>query len=99
MSQSTQDILRKIVANREALRRYGVRRLGLFGSHVRGTATEESDLDFIVEFEHKSFDAYMGLKEFLEGAFERRVDLVVADSIKPRLRESILKETIYAEGL
>jgi predicted nucleotidyltransferase len=97
MSQSAQEILRKIAANREILRRYVVRRLGLFGSHARGTGNEASDLDFVVEFERKSFDAYMGLKEFLEAAFGRRVDLVLADGIKPRLRESILKEAIYAE--
>jgi predicted nucleotidyltransferase len=98
MSQSTRDIIEIIEANRDVLRRYGVRRLGVFGSHARGTATEESDLDFVVEFERKTFDAYMGLKEFLERAFDRRVDLVLSGGIKPRLREIILKEAIYAEG-
>jgi len=52
-----------------------------------------------VEFEHKSFDAYMDLKEFLESLFGCPVDLVLADSLKPRLRESILKETVHAPGL
>ena len=53
-------------ANGDAIRRYGVRSLGLFGSAARGTARPESDLDFVVEFDRKSFDAYMALKLFLE---------------------------------
>lgn len=85
--------------NRQAIKAYGVRRLGVFGSSARGEATEESDLDFIVDFEKKSFDAYMDLKMFLEELFQRRVDLVLTDAIKPRLRTAILSEAVYAPGL
>ena len=77
----------------------GVRRLGLFGSAARGEATESSDLDFLVEFEHKSFDCYMGVKELLEDLFRRPIDLVIAEAVKPRLRDRIRKEAVYAEGL
>ncbi len=93
------EILRRLEENREAIRSYGVRRLGLFGSFARGEATESSDLDFIVVFEKKSFDAYMDLKEFLEELFKCRVDLVLADAIKPRLQATILGEAVYAPGL
>jgi uncharacterized protein len=82
-----------------AIRRYGVRSLGLFGSAARGAAREGSDLDFVVEFETKSFDAYMDLKGFLERLFGCRVDLVLRDAIKPRLREMILNEALHAPGL
>ena len=47
-------ILQIIEANRDAIKAYGVRRLGLFGSYARGENTEASDLDFIVEFEKKT---------------------------------------------
>lgn len=77
----------------------GVRRLGLFGSAARGEGTEASDLDFLVELDRKTFDAYMDVKELLERLFRRRVDLVVAEAVKPQLRRRILQETIYAEGL
>jgi predicted nucleotidyltransferase len=40
----------------------------------------------------------MDVKELLEGLFGRRVDLVLSDAVKPRLRQQILQETIYAEG-
>ncbi|HET8676476.1 MAG TPA: nucleotidyltransferase family protein [Blastocatellia bacterium] len=93
------EILRRLEENREAIRSYGVRRLGLFGSFAREEATESSDLDFVVEFEKKSFDAYMDLKEFLEELFKCRIDLVLADAIKPRLQATILGEAVYAPGL
>jgi len=48
------------------MRRYGVRSLGLFGSAARGAAREGSDLDFVVEFDSKTFGAYMDLEAFLE---------------------------------
>jgi predicted nucleotidyltransferase len=81
------------------LRGLGVRRLGLFGSAARGSSGAQSDLDFVVEFEAKSFDRYMDLKLFLERLFGCRVDLVLSDVIKPRLRKTILGEAVYAEGL
>ena len=96
---SRDEILKRLEENREAIRSYGVRRLGLFGSFARGEATETSDLDFVVEFEKKSFDAYMDLKEFLEALFKCRVDLVLTDAIKPRLQATILGEAVYAPGL
>ncbi len=99
MHRTPEQILKIIEANREKIKGFGVRRLGLFGSAARGEATETSDLDFLVELEKKTFDNYMDLKEFLEELFGCKVDLVMKDSIKPRLREPILRETIYAQGL
>lgn len=99
MIRGQEEILTILQQNREAIRAYGVRRLGLFGSYARGEGADESDLDFVVEFETKSFDAYMELKEFLETLFGCRVDLVLADAIKPRLRETILREAVHAPGL
>lgn len=94
----TKEILRTLEMLTGDLRRLGVRRIALFGSAARGEASAASDLDFLVEFERKSFDTYMDLKFLLEDAFGRRVDLVLADSIKPRLREAIAGEAVYAQG-
>ena len=99
MALSTHEILYLLERNAAAVRRYGVRSLGLFGSGARGTAREESDLDFVVEFERKSFDAYMDLKAYLEDLLGCRIDLVVAEAIKPRLRDTILAEALHAPGL
>jgi predicted nucleotidyltransferase len=99
MVQTRSQILKTLEENRESIVRFGVRSLGLFGSAARGDSTSGSDLDFLVEFERKSFDAYMDLKDFLEELFHCPVDLVLADGIKPRLREVILKETVHVAGL
>jgi len=99
MIRDSQEILKIIEDNRKKIKGFGVTSLGLFGSAVRGEATDASDLDFVVELEKNTFDAYMDLKEFLEGLFGCKVDLVLKDSIKPRLREPILGEAVYAQGL
>lgn len=90
------EILEKLKGQNEALRGFGVKRLGLFGSYSRGEATVTSDMDFVVEFDQKTFDSYMDLKFFLEGLFQNNVDLVLTDSIKPRMRQNIAQEVQYA---
>ena len=91
-------VIRKIQENKDQIRRYGVKRLGLFGSVAQNAGDAKSDLDFLVEFERKSFDAYMDLKSFLEELFGTRVDLVLPNTLKPRLRDSILRATKYVPG-
>ena len=46
-----EEILRRIRGNREKIRNFGVKRIGIFGSFVRGEEKEESDIDVVVEFE------------------------------------------------
>ncbi len=99
MNQDRERIMQLLRERREQIRDYGVRRLRLFGSCARDEAREVSDLDFLVDFEKKSFDAYMDLKEFLENLFGCPVDLVLSNAIKPRLRPFILKDAIDVEGL
>lgn len=99
MRISRDEVLQILERNRETIRSYGVRRLGLFGSCARGETGSTSDLDFVVEFDKKSFDGYMGVKDFLEGLFDCRVDLVIESAIKPRLREVIRREAVHATGL
>ena len=99
MPANGQAILDRLEPRRAELRRMGVKRLALFGSSVRGEAGEKSDLDFLVELDPKSFDAYMDVKFFLEDLFGRKVDLVLADALKPRLRPRILAEAVDVPGL
>ncbi|WP_407810266.1 nucleotidyltransferase family protein [Spirulina subsalsa] len=90
-----QTILSTLRDHREALDGFGVYSLALFGSAVRNEATPESDLDFLVEFAGKAtFDRYMDLKFFLEDLFNRPVDLVTKQSLKPQIRKTVLSEAI-----
>jgi predicted nucleotidyltransferase len=76
-------------------RDFGVRRIALFGSTVRGDAREESDLDVLVDFETgPTFLSFMGLKVFLEDHLGRKVDLVTPDALKPRLRRVVEREAV-----
>jgi len=99
LKKAKQQILSTLSANEAKIKSFGVRSLSLFGSSARGEDTPASDLDFVVEFEKKTFDSYMDLKLFLEELFDRPVDLVLADGIKPRLRAAILRDAIHAPGL
>ena len=69
LQNNKRKILGTLSANKAKIKSFGVRSLSLFGSSARGEDTPESDLDFIVEFEKKSFDSYMDLKLFLEELF------------------------------
>ena len=78
----------------EARARFRVRDLAVFGSVARGDATESSDVDVLVDFEGPAtFDAFMGLKLFLEDALGIPVDLVTRAALKPRLRARIETES------
>jgi len=75
---------------------FSVTRIGLFGSCRRGEAGPRSDVDVLVEFTQPTFDRYMDLKFYLEDLFQAEVDLVVADSLKPRLKPIVQSEVVYA---
>ena len=96
---SKEFIKQTLVDNQKTLREYGVKRIGLFGSYVRGTATAVSDIDFLVELERLTFDDYMGLAVFLENLFKKEVDLVTPTSIKPGIKPYIEKEIEYVTEL
>ena len=92
-----QDILAILRDNEERFRSFGVRRIGLFGSFVRGQQTEDSDVDLLVEFEpgQKSFDRFMNLSFFLEDTIGRRVELVTVEALSPYIGPRILAEVEY----
>jgi predicted nucleotidyltransferase len=91
------EIFQRLQERQEEMRElFTVRRLGLFGSYLRGNESEKSDIDLIVELSEPTFDHYMDLKFYLEALFERPVDLVLSDTIKPRLKPIIQKEVAYA---
>ena len=91
-------ILNKIEQNSENVKKYGVKKIGLFGSYIKNKQTAKSDIDLVVEFKRgeKTYDNYMDLKFFLEHLLKYRVDLVIAEAIKPDLKSYILKEVKYA---
>ncbi len=92
------DIFEMLEREKESIRGFGVSELGVFGSFARNEQRADSDVDVLVELQRETFRDYMGLLGFLEGLFGRKVDLVMKDTIKPIIRDRVLRETIYVAG-
>jgi uncharacterized protein len=95
--QDKRQIFERLRDHHTELKKFGVRRFGLFGSFRRGRQTGESDVDLLVEFEsgQKSFDNFMRLSFFLEDLLGRKVDLITPESLSPHIGPKILREVEY----
>lgn len=83
------DIKNKIVP---LLASHHIMRAGLFGSAARGDMKDDSDIDLLVDWRQSGgLFEFIALKQKLEDVLGRKVDLVEYDTIKPALKESILK--------
>ena len=77
-------------------RRFGVTRLALFGSTVRDTAREDSDVDILVAFDGPATSArYFGVQFYLEDLLGCDVDLVTDKALRAELRPYIEKEAVH----
>lgn len=87
------EIKRKVLP---VLRKYDLKKAGIFGSIARGELREDSDVDILVEIERDDISLldFVGIKLELEDALGRKVDLVEYDTIKPLLKERILAEEV-----
>ncbi len=91
-------ILDVLHRNKDLLKSYGVKQIGLFGSFVRDEGKEDSDVDFLVDFEKekKTLSNLVNLGEFLEDLFEKKVDIITPQGLSPFIGPHILKEVQYA---
>lgn len=83
--------------HKDVLDKYGVKQIGLFGSFVRDEGKEDSDVDFLVDFESgkKTFKNFMGLAFFLEDLFQRKVEVVTPQGLSPYIGPYIIKTVEY----
>jgi predicted nucleotidyltransferase len=90
------DILKK--HENELKKKYGIKKIGIFGSYLRGEAKEGSDFDILVEFEQDvdiGFLKFVEIENRLSDLLGVKVDLVEKSALKPRIGKHILKEVIY----
>jgi uncharacterized protein len=52
---SKQEIIKRIQQNNAVIKAMGISSIGLFGSFVKNEASENSDVDLLIEFEHKLY--------------------------------------------
>ncbi len=93
MNDQITEITNKIMP---ILKKYGIKRAGIFGSIVRCEAREDSDVDILVEIERDDLSLldFVGIKLELEETLGRKVDLVEYSAIKSIIRERILSEEV-----
>lgn len=91
------EIIKKLKENKDVLIKYGVKKIGFFGSFIRDKQKDNSDIDFLVEFEEPNFDNFMDLVFFLEDLFARKVELITNGSLSPYIQPYIEKEIKWYE--
>jgi len=98
MMTTREYILTTIGSNRDKLARYGIRKVGLFGSYARDEQSPESDIDILIDFEpdHENYDNYMAVYDILEQLFNtEKVEIVTRNGLSPHIGPNILNEVLY----
>lgn len=94
-------ILNFLSLNKKLFReKFHIVRIGLFGSYARGDQRINSDIDLLVEFEENTQNLYeikLQLKNFFQTNLGIEADICREKYIKPRIKNTILKETVYAD--
>lgn len=92
MRTSVEEIKQRILP---ILQKYNIKRAGVFGSYARGEMREDSDIDILVEIEDDiSLLDFVGIKLEIEDILGEKIDLVEYDTIKPLIRERVIKEQV-----
>ena len=75
--------------------KFAVETIALFGSYCKGEQSEDSDVDILVSFS-KLIDLFefVELENYLSELLGSKVDLVMKDSLKPRIKDNVLKESV-----
>jgi predicted nucleotidyltransferase len=92
------EILEILRTHKSLLKKYKVKRIGLFGSQSSNQSDTESDIDFLVDFEEKTFDNFIGLAFDLEEIFGKKIDLLTEKGISPYILPYIKNEVRWYEA-
>ncbi|MCD6139859.1 MAG: nucleotidyltransferase family protein [Thermococcus sp.] len=95
--RTLEEIQKILQSHKEELyKKFGVKRIGIFGSYSRGKQKETSDIDILVEFHRPiGFIKFIKLQEYLESLLGVKVDLVTKKALKKQIRKQILQEVKY----
>lgn len=94
-----QSITQAISAQKDQLRRFGLRRIGIFGSTARSEASVSSDIDLLLDFDptQKTYKNFFASTTFLEQLFNRRIDVVTPQALSPYIKPHVEKDITYVE--
>ena len=94
-----QEIIDRLRQNETALRARGVSHAALFGSRARGDNRPDSDIDIMIEVDPAAgigVYEYVALKDYIAALFERPVDVVSRDGLKPYVKPAVTTDAVYA---
>lgn len=92
------EIINSIKADKKFLKEnFGVVNIGLFGSYAKNQQTEDSDIDFLVEFLEPRFDWIASLQGYMEAKFNKKIEIVrKGNLVNSRFLKRVQQEIIYA---
>ncbi len=94
------EIKKRIKENTDILKSYHVNRIGIFGSFVNGSPTKNSDIDLLVDFsETITLLQYVHLSDSITSILNSKVDIITVDGVKPYMKDNIMKEVEWIEGI
>jgi hypothetical protein len=99
MARSLEESLRILQSHRAELRQRGVQHAAIFGSVARGEARDDSDVDILIDLDparSMGLFEYASLKCYVNELFQETVDVVNRKTLKPLLRDAILREAVHA---
>jgi len=89
--------IKKIIRQHKEIleKRFKVKKIGIFGSYVRGEQRQKSDVDILVEFSGKMGWGFIDLEDYLQEMLKTKVDLTTPGALKERMKDRILKEVAF----
>jgi uncharacterized protein len=93
-----ENIISTIELHKSGLIPFGVRKVGLFGSYLRGEQTEKSDIDILVDLdpEKETFDNFMAICDYIDHLFKNeKVEIVTRSGLSKYIGPKILSEVHY----
>jgi predicted nucleotidyltransferase len=97
--EDRQEIIDRLRQNEAALRARGVSHAALFGSRARGDNRPDSDIDIMIEVDPAAgigVYEYVALKDYIAALFDRPVDVVSREGLKPYVKPAVTTDAIYA---
>jgi len=88
-------IIFELEKRKDDLKKFGVTKIGLFGSYLHGKQKRGSDIDLLVTLDEDGYKTYIDLWTYLDKVFKKKIDLVMEKNLYPRIKY-VTKEAQYA---
>src|ERR1700690_4248306 len=93
------DVRSNLETHKDIIKKFGIKRIGIFGSVARNEERPDSDIDLLLDFEpgEKTYRNFYNSSSFLESLFSRPIDVTTPQAINSRLNKYIDKDITYVQ--